>query len=456
MRLRFTILFLLLYAALSVRAQTTLRGRYDALGESSSTAVESSGEEAPIDYLSTVMDARSRRDTLTEMAGLLRLVQAHLTTQDYVAVAKWLELARALAEAKADPTWRGWVRYREGVLALRLKDYERSRVTYLEAAALCGAGRDSLCYAESLEQASVLSALVEKYADAERLHGRAMPLLKRFGTEIQEAKAYNNLGIIYSLKGVYEKSIPALERAIELYQVPEQPMAYSKARNNLADAYHGVGRIQEAEQILLDCVDFNREKGFRENLLSNYMNLNDLYSEQGKFALAKDYLQRHYEIRDSLVGVETQQRIATLEAEVAAVRQQEALRAKQEELGLVRRLITIRTLTLGALALLLAGGLLLWRRRARRKQAQLDEHRVALAYLVKLLKASAQLSLLSKVVSAAGIPPTEAPADTDEAPSPVAATNPILTQALARLQRQVRENLPWVHSTTPRRLPHPQ
>lgn len=346
-------------------------------------------EEKLLRHEEFYIEAKQKGDSLHEMCGLLYLVQDYLDAQDYTNASKWILASRDLAFEGNDKTWQGWVLYKEGVLNLRLREYKKSLAFYYQAAVACGAGKDSLCYAESIEQASVLNALIENYDEAENLHNQAMPLLKRFGDEEQEAKALNNLGIIFSLRGEAAKAIPYFNDAITIYRETNKKMELSKTLNNLANAYQGVGRIQESEDILLDLVKFNRQNNFTENLLSNYKNLSDVYELKNDYKTAKEYIELHYEASDSLVGIEAQNRIYQLELTHNNEKQTAAILAKENELKLAENKILIRSLAIGLLILTALAGIGFWIRNNRIKREILLKDRTALKMMTSLLKSSA-------------------------------------------------------------------
>lgn len=245
--------------------------------------------------------------------------------------------AEQIAMEMENPSSHGWVLYRKGILNLRLKNYEAALELYLRAGNRCQESGDSLCMGESLEQVSVMYAILDSTQQAIQYHDIAMPLLEKYGSEKHLASALNNFGIVLSTKKEYEKAIEYSHQAIQAYRALGDLKSESKAKNNLADVYRRQNRFMEAKRLYQECIDTNMVHNLTENLVSNYRGLYRLFQDHGYYQQANEYIDLYYLMRDSLAGNETKRRIAEMEAQLDSKHREFLLEKSRVALEIARR-----------------------------------------------------------------------------------------------------------------------
>jgi tetratricopeptide (TPR) repeat protein len=302
-------------------------------------------------------------DTLRQLYGLLYLSTDYSKAQDFSSLAPYLLAAEELAIAAGDPGWQGWVVYKKGVLSLRLKNYEDALKHYENAVALCGEVGDSLCMAESLEQASVMYGMLDDFDMAKKVNDRALPLLQKFGGDRQMASALNNFGIILSLGKRPAEAIPYFERSIEISEKLSQAKGQAKAMNNLADAHRKLKQYDLALETFQRCIRFNLENNFPENLIHNYVGMGATYDSSGDYRSAVIYLEKYHDLKDSLIGAETQQKITELEIKYGA--KQKELELEKSKTKLLAAQASIEKRNWFIIIGLLIAAFILWRWRLR-------------------------------------------------------------------------------------------
>ncbi|MEK7256792.1 MAG: transcriptional regulator, partial [Bacteroidota bacterium] len=354
--------------------------------------------------------------------------------QDYSKATECLLNALGIAERAGNPGWQGWVVHRQAIVAARLKKYQEALQEYLEAARFCGEAKDSLCVAESLEQVSVMYGSLQDFENAERYHVIAMPLIEKYGGETQLGAALNNYGNINSWAGRYAPAVRNYERAIAVFQKLGKPLEIAKAKNNLADAYKYLHRYAEAKAILEECMDINQKNNFLQSLMTNYANLSVLYDSMGNYRQAFLYLHDYHYLKDSLIGAETQQKIAELQVKYEAQQKELELERSKSALTQAQRSVEKLLLTVFFVLVLAVAGLWRWWWLNRQAKQELAKNKETLEDLTRiLLEKNTQLVAQKMPVqkapaeipeagwlTASGLEPhvSKAPAESPEPPLP--------------------------------------
>ena len=133
------------------------------------------------------------------------------------------------------------------------------------------------------------------------------------------------------------------------------------------------------------CVHMNVENNWRSNLMLNYLGLSLVYEETGNFQPALKFRKQYHLLHDSLIGAETQGKIADLEAKYKVQQNELALQKSESKLAQAR-LSLERGVVLLALVLLLIGlGLWRWRRQTRQAKREKLENQHNLANLTHIM-----------------------------------------------------------------------
>jgi tetratricopeptide (TPR) repeat protein len=339
-------------------------------------------------------------DRISELYGYLYLAQDYATNLNYSEATRYLLKAQAIAEQADHPGWVGWVVHRKGVVATRLKDYQKAVQEYELAATLCAQGRDSLCLAESLEQLSVMNAKLDNFEKAQYYHEISMPLIEKYGGLEQLGAALNNFGIVNSLQDRATEAIPYFEKSIDIYHRLNKHKEESKALNNLADAFRRQKRFDLASETYHRCLLMNQEHHITENLIANYSGLVALHKEREDYRLAYEYLGKYYELLDSIAGTETNQKIAELEVQYESQQKELELEKSSTAYLQTRRSLERSILVILSLLLLVGFGLWRWRIQTTMVKRELLQNQRNLNQLTNvLLKKNEQLALLNEKFS---------------------------------------------------------
>lgn len=330
-------------------------------------------------------DAVQAGDTLRQLYGNLYLFYDYLRAHDYPGATPYLLQAEALARQSGNIGWQGWVTHRRGILNVIMDQSEQAIETYRLAAEQCAAAKDSLCLAESLEQIGAMYSRIDSFERSEQYFKRAIPLIEKFGGKDQLSAALNNFGIFYSRQEKPDQALPYIERSVAINHEIENFRAEGKAMNNLADVYRRLGRHQEAIDRFKECLVFNRKHQLRENMITNYAGLYVTYDTIRDYRNAYLYITKYFELRDSLIGAQTQEKIADLEARFETQQKELALEKSKVKLAAAQRTVERTFAALILLTLLAVGVWLYWRRKNLRAKKALIENQQNLKLVTRIL-----------------------------------------------------------------------
>ncbi len=324
-------------------------------------------------------------DTYKQFLGYIYLLQDHLKAQDYPEATRYLLLAEGMANAANNVGWLGAVNHQRGILNVRMQKSEDALEAYKLAAKQCGEAGDSLCLAQSLEQVSAMYGRLEDFKESTRYYEMALPLIEKFGGERELATTLNNQGNRLSALGRSNEAIHYIQKAITLYDKLGAKKEATQCLNNLADVYRRLGQKSLAIKTFEECIRINTENNFSSSLVINFAGLYTLFDEDEDYPAANEYLEKYHELRDSIMGVETQEKIAALEIRFKTQEKELELAATKATLSETKRRAEHYTLLsiFGILVALL--GVLAWRLQIQRsKRAQVQNQRM-LSDLTRIL-----------------------------------------------------------------------
>ncbi|MBK8503649.1 MAG: tetratricopeptide repeat protein [Saprospiraceae bacterium] len=331
--------------------------------------------------------AKMNADSLRQLFGYLLLTYDYINKLDYEQATQNILRAESIARSSGDSGWLGWTMYRKGNLAVRMKEYDEALEHNLEGALLCEKAGDSLCLAENFEQVSVMYAMLDDFENAELYHQKAMPLLEKFGNEKQLATAFSNYGIICSMQSDPERGIKSLEKAIYLHEKLNNFKGAAKALNNLADAYRRQKKYQLSQLTYQKVLDVNFQHHLTENFISNYRGLYQLSKDRGDYESAMKYLDRYYQVRDSILNEETRQKIGELEVKYDSQEKQLQLEKSTNQLLETRRSLERSIFLIALLFVFALLGLWRWNQQNRLVKLELTRHQHNLKEMTQLLAA---------------------------------------------------------------------
>ncbi|MEO6287003.1 MAG: response regulator [Dyadobacter sp.] len=147
------------------------------------------------------------------------------------------------------------------------------------------------------------------------------------------SQVYSNMGEIYARS---RKNDPALEsyyfnRALEIARETRNRSAEAAILNNIGKVLIHKGRFEEANQYLNQSLALARQLNVKRIIKNIYLSLIDLKVREGKSPEAHDYVEKYYEVRDSLLNEKKTRQIVEMEARFETEKKEQMIRFLEQE-----------------------------------------------------------------------------------------------------------------------------
>lgn len=213
--------------------------------------------------------------------------------------------AALLAPVAANAELQLWISYHfQGVDA-----YESGK--YRDAADLLTKAHTETCdeyrLAFTMDSAGLTHMALGEYPEAEKCFDAALDLRDADecdGHSRFVASTLNNLADLHYVAGNKDKVECLYRRALDLCKRDSYSVEAGRALNGLALAAADAGNVAEAENLLKRAVKVHYMGGRSEHpyMATALVNLGILYTEQGKYAEAKESLLKAKHIQDEVLG----------------------------------------------------------------------------------------------------------------------------------------------------------
>ncbi len=358
-------------------------------------------EEGLIVHHEYLEKAKAENNTLKQLYGNLYIFYDHIKLEDFVASVKYILEAKSLAELSGNKDWQAWVTFRSGILYIKTDNVDQAINTFKLAVKLCNESGDKLCVGESYEQLCIMTGLAGNIEEAQQYFNLAIPILEQFGQPKNLCTAYSNYGSLLSIKGDPNEAILQFKKSIDYCGKINRFDAQASNMNNLADAYRRLKKFDKSINAYEQGVEFNTKHNYGNILIKNYMGLYLVHKEIGDYKKAMDYLIKRYELKDSLMGIDVQKKISTLELNFEKEKKELELEKSKTQLQLAKNHINLIWALLASL--LSIGGLLIWFGYNKRElmKKQLAQNATNLRQLTQtLIRKNASLKSLEDRISA--------------------------------------------------------
>lgn len=300
---------------LSIVVNAQVNFKRDYMDMNPAKGVENLTSEAEILlHESFLQDAQIANDTLSQLYGLFYLFADYYQLNDYVELKQIVLHAEKLVHPKSPPEWQGALRMRTAyMLEIVDKDLDGAISEFKEGLELCKNAKDTLCIAESLEQISNINKNLKNYGMAEDYFKQAIPLLRSNAPSSSLSLAYSNYSLLEADQGKYDEALLYIDSALSISTESRDSFGQALYISNKASIYYRQQRYDDAIQLYKKVLPINAANDWSDNLLYNYAGLINSYEETGQYEKSNVYLQKYYELKDSLTGASVQEKIDRLE-----------------------------------------------------------------------------------------------------------------------------------------------
>ncbi|MFZ5552064.1 MAG: tetratricopeptide repeat protein [Bacteroidota bacterium] len=145
------------------------------------------------------------------------------------------------------------------------------------------------------------------------------------------AKSYNNMGNIYDVKEDFYLSLKYYFMSLDLRLRLNDRLGIAMAYTNIGNVYIHLGKVKEAEEVLMKSLQISLEIKEKPVLMNTYMALSDCDTLRGDFRSAFYYYRRAIAIKDSIFNENGQNKIEDMKARYESEKKELALQSVKKE-----------------------------------------------------------------------------------------------------------------------------
>ncbi|MEM7102883.1 MAG: tetratricopeptide repeat protein [Bacteroidota bacterium] len=209
---------------------------------------------------------------------------------------------------------------------------------------------------------------------------KARKLFENIGKEDEVARSNLNISYIYLMQGKGEMALPYINKSLNYHKALNEVRSIAMCHGNLGYAYHLMGEYEKAFDNYQACVDSALKYNWKRIVYDTYKDMSDTYLKSGQPAEALDYFKKYHFLRDSVIGEQTQARIADLEIKFETELKERKILELQQEKRIQQLQLWILGGGLAVLALLAILIFSKMRDKIRRKQEQINSTKEELAF----------------------------------------------------------------------------
>lgn len=334
---------------------------------------------------SFLKSAQKNSDTLKIILGNLYLSNDVIKKSKYTDAMNYLIKADELALLTKDTFMLGRINHKKGSVYYLLKNIDESIKYYEISLEQSIAAKDSQYIAISLEQLGSLFSKKKNYDKSNKYYERAIPIVKKHCKPKSMTVTLINYGNSLSDQGRIVEAIQVYKMAIDIgIEIGDEYEIYA-AKINLAHVYSNSDSLLSALSLYKESMEVYKKNSWLYYLSDAYKGISTVYEKLGKIDSAYLYFQKYHFLKDSVLGVEVQNRIIELEEEAESHRKNnEILTLKEKNLKAQEKL---KNIIIGVLILLviIVWGLWYFYYKTKKAKLSLEENKKALKSLTDLL-----------------------------------------------------------------------
>ncbi|MCC6460392.1 MAG: tetratricopeptide repeat protein [Saprospiraceae bacterium] len=312
--------------------------------------------------------ARQQKLGATEALTLKNIGIAEYMKGNYEKALALYQQALDLYEAANDRLGQGQVLREMGNYFKKTGQHDKALAQLAQSIQLCAEAHDTDGVASSLDIRGVVLLELGRLDEAEADFLQEKAILERSGNELGLSYTLNNLAAIATERGFYAQAIPLLERATAIRQRAGDEHGVAININNMGETWLQADRPDKALPYFQQALLKAEKIGFNDLRRHIMQMLADAFAANGNHALAMQWLQKSYVLKDSLFNVERSRQIAEMATRYESAKKEQEIARQEVKLQRRNVLLSLSVFGLVLLALVFA---FVWRQQSM-KQRQLE------------------------------------------------------------------------------------
>jgi AraC-like DNA-binding protein len=199
--------------------------------------------------------------------------------------------------------------------------------------------KDSTRIAASYSNIGMIYNSQKKYKLASDMYFLALTISRNIGDKYYESKILNNIANIFEIQNKIDSAMLFIKMARKISIEQGNKLNLSLAEKNIARYWIKLRQYDSAFFYILNAVAISQEMGTLQRTYENYNVLSEVYEKKGNKNLALKYYKRYTELKDSVSGQETREKIAEIETKYETVK-------KEKENVILRKENQIKEMTI--------------------------------------------------------------------------------------------------------------
>lgn len=166
-------------------------------------------------------------------------------------------------------------------LCLIRGDLEQAEADIQHALKLAADANDSQAEAKALDNLGLIYCVRENWSEAEKVNLRALSIYSERGDMQGLATVYSNLVALYAGKGDWGAAENSVFKAIGIYEKLGDSEGMASARANLGVLLARKGDWEKAKEMFQSALESHRQSGYTEGIVNQYFNMGATYLHTG-------------------------------------------------------------------------------------------------------------------------------------------------------------------------------
>lgn len=286
-----------------------------------------------INYAQKALKFNQEAGGIVEFEANFSLGIFALNQSDYNKALKHLQKAYSLAQKSKYKNKLAEVTYSIGNVHNYLGNQDLAAQYFEQAEKSYKNNKDTIGLAHVLNSLGILYSKQKKLDKAIKYYEQSLTLFEVVGAEKYITYPLNNIGDYHFHEGKLELALSDFERSLAIDQKYKNIKGESIVLGNMGWVYRELGDYAKAIQLFRSSLNIAIPEGFDKVVYDNYKDLADTYEKMGKYEQAFHYYKEYSELKDSVLGKETQSQVAQLRVQFETEQKETALQEAKENVG---------------------------------------------------------------------------------------------------------------------------
>ena len=196
----------------------------------------------------------------------------------------------------------------------RFRNKNEESVKYFnKAIELSRLKKDTLLMGSAFNMKGIAYRRLKKLDSAMLSYKKAMTLLIDVNSEDDIVSVKNNMAVMYSRQGIYEKSLPLLLENLEYNKKVNNTMSIAIGYYNIAVDYSRLKEYEKSNKYIDSSFDVSQNLGYRFRVAKAIQLKSRLKEKTGDYKAALNYANLYHAISDSIFNLESEKKLREFE-----------------------------------------------------------------------------------------------------------------------------------------------